>query len=147
VNPRQLSAPILAGCCALAGCASITGSPMQSITIQAFDRAGKAVDGAACELVNSKGRWLVATPGSVVISRSNENMLITCRKDGHDEGIAALVSATKGEMFGNIILGGGIGAIIDHNSGSAYEYPQSVQVEMGSTRVISPPEPAPPPRR
>ena len=120
---------------------------MQSITIRALDRGGKAVDGAACELVNSKGRWLVATPGSVVITRSNENMLITCRKDGHDEGIAALVSATKGEMFGNIILGGGIGAIIDHNSGSAYEYPQNVQVEMGSTRVISPPEPAPQPRR
>ena len=39
-------------------------------------------------------------------------------------------------MFGNIIFGGGIGAIIDHNNGSAYEYPAFFQVQMGSTKLI-----------
>lgn len=34
-------------------------------------------------------------------------------------------------MFGNIIFGGGIGAVIDHNTGSAYEYPTLIQVVMG----------------
>ncbi|MEY5028041.1 MAG: hypothetical protein RLZ63_356 [Pseudomonadota bacterium] len=34
-------------------------------------------------------------------------------------------------MFGNIILGGGIGAIIDHNNGSAYEYPSLIKIFMG----------------
>ncbi len=38
----------------------------------------------------------------------------------------------KGAMFGNIIFGGGIGAIIDHVSGAAYEYPTFIQVIMGS---------------
>lgn len=33
-------------------------------------------------------------------------------------------------MFGNIIFGGGIGAIIDHNSGAAYEYPSVIQIVM-----------------
>ena len=43
-------------------------------------------------------------------------------------------------MFGNIILGGGIGAIIDHNSGAAYEYPAFFQVLMGATIRIEPPK-------
>ena len=34
-------------------------------------------------------------------------------------------------MFGNIILGGGVGAIIDHNNGSAYEYPALIKIFMG----------------
>ena len=34
-------------------------------------------------------------------------------------------------MFGNIILGGGIGAIIDHNKGTAYTYPQWIRLVVG----------------
>jgi len=39
-------------------------------------------------------------------------------------------------MFGNILLGGGIGAVVDHNNGSAYEYPSFIQVTMGINSVI-----------
>jgi hypothetical protein len=124
--------------CLMSGCASVTGASTQTITVQTLDRSGKPVIGAACELKNTKGKWSVASPGSVTIARSNDNMLVTCQKDGHDDGVAALVSDTKGAMFGNILIGGGIGAIIDHNSGSAYEYPQLIEIEMGSTRVLQP---------
>ncbi len=128
----------LAAACLAPACASVTGTPLESITIQTRDRSGNEVTGAACELSNAKGKWLLTSPGSVTITRSNDNMLITCRKDGQDDGVVALVSSTKGAMFGNILLGGGIGAIIDHDSGAAYEYPQLVQVEMGATHVIKP---------
>ena len=39
-------------------------------------------------------------------------------------------------MFGNIILGGGIGAIIDHNKGTAYTYPTWVQLIFGKSLVF-----------
>ena len=55
-----------------------------------------------------------------------------------EPGRAAVVSATKGSMFGNIIFGGGIGAIVDHNNGSAYEYPAFIQVMMGLFKTIEP---------
>jgi hypothetical protein len=42
-------------------------------------------------------------------------------------------------MFGNIILGGGIGAVVDHNNGSAYEYPTFIQIIMGTDSVIGTP--------
>jgi len=56
---------------------------------------------------------------------------VICKKPGVDVGTADVVSRTKGNMFGNIILGGGVGAIIDHNNGSAYEYPALIRIFMG----------------
>lgn len=96
------------------------------------------MQGAACELSNSKGKWFVSSPGSTTISRANDNLNVICQKDGMEPGRAAVVSATKGSMFGNIIFGGGIGAIIDHSNGSAYEYPNFVQVMMGLFKTLDP---------
>ena len=39
-------------------------------------------------------------------------------------------------MAGNILLGGGIGAIIDHTKGTAYTYPTWVQLVFGQTQVF-----------
>lgn len=116
----------------MSGCASITGSTTQNISIQTREASGKEVSEAKCELINKKGTYFVTTPGTITISRSNDDLQVTCRKDGFENGRAGVVSDTKGSMFGNIVLGGGIGAIIDHNNGSAYEYPSFVQVVMGA---------------
>ncbi len=39
-------------------------------------------------------------------------------------------------MFGNIIFGGGIGAIIDHSKGTGYNYPDALPVEMGRSKIV-----------
>jgi hypothetical protein len=41
-----------------------------------------------------------------------------------------------GSMFGNIIFGGGIGAIIDHNKGTGYDYPDNLPVKMGEAITV-----------
>jgi len=126
------------------GCASVTGTTNQSMSVQTLEKTGRELSGAVCELSNSKGKWFITTPGSSMVTRSNDDMQIACKKAGYDTGLASVVSATKGSMFGNIILGGGIGAIIDHNSGAAYEYPAHVQVMMGMTnRIDAPAETSP----
>ena len=114
----------------LVGCASITGTTNQNVSVQTKDSGGTALVGASCELGNKKGKWFVTTPGSVGISRSNDDIQVSCTKDGYLPGKQGVVSDTKGMMFGNIIFGGGIGAIIDHNSGAAYEYPSVIQIVM-----------------
>lgn len=123
---------------ALSGCASITGTTNQSVSIQTFQDSGAEVPGAVCELNNNKGKWYITTPGSTMITRSNDDMQVICKKAGQESGQAAVVSAIKGSMFGNILFGGGIGAIIDHNSGAAYEYPAFFRVVMGKTVRIEP---------
>ena len=122
------------------GCASITGSSNQSVSVQTREQGGGEVTGAACELTNNKGKWFVTTPGSVMIHRSNDDMQVLCNKAGVEPGRAAVVSETKGSMFGNILFGGGIGAIVDHNNGSAYEYPALIQILMGAFSKVEPPE-------
>jgi hypothetical protein len=125
----------------LAGCASITGNTNQNVSVQTKEPTGAEVVGANCELSNSKGKWFVVTPGTVGIHRSNDDIQILCRKDGYEPGKNGIVSETKGMMFGNIIFGGGIGAIVDHSSGAAYEYPSLFQILMSklqnSERIIS----------
>jgi len=122
------------------GCASVTGSPNQSVSVQTREQSGGEVTGAACELTNNKGKWFITTPGSVMIHRSNDDMQVLCNKAGFEPGRAAVVSDTKGSMFGNILLGGGIGAIVDHNTGAAYEYPAFIQILMGAFSKIEAPK-------
>lgn len=114
----------------LVGCASITGTTNQNVSVQTKEPTGMELQGATCELFNKKGKWFVTTPGTVGISRSNDDIQVSCTKEGYLQGKQGIVSDTKGMMFGNIIFGGGIGAIVDHNSGAAYEYPSVIQVVM-----------------
>jgi len=122
----------------VSGCASITGTTNQSVSIQTREQAGKEVVAASCELTNQKGKWFITSPGSVTVTRSNDDMQILCTKRGYEPGRASVVSATKGSMFGNLLLGGGVGALIDHNTGAAYEYPTLLQIVMGMFTKIEP---------
>lgn len=139
---HYLRASVLAWAAFVTGCASITGTTNQNVSIQSVQASGAEVADAKCELTNAKGKWFVTTPGSVGITRSNDDMQVICKKEGHEPGRAVVVSATKGSMFGNILFGGGIGAVIDHNSGAAYEYPGFFQVMMGSVRRVEPAAPS-----
>ncbi len=118
------------------GCASITGSEMQSVMVATKTKTGEPVERSACVLKSPRGLWNVTTPSSVTVQRSAEDMDVECLKDGHSPGIAKLISRAHGGMFGNIVFGGGIGAIIDHNKGTGYEYPNRVEVVMGETTLI-----------
>lgn len=131
---------LFVGFLVLSGCASITGTTGQNVSVQTREQAGQDISGAVCELTNNKGKWFVTTPGSVGINRSNDDMQVLCKKENYAPGTASIVSVTKGAMFGNIIFGGGIGAVIDHTSGAAYEYPPSFQIVMGSFSKVEPPK-------
>ena len=114
------------------GCSTISGSgTSQSVSVQTLAADGQDVESAKCEMTNDEGTWFVTTPGSSVVHRSNKDLQVICKKVGLDVGTANVVSRTTGNMFGNILLGGGIGAIIDHNNGSAYEYPGLIKIFMG----------------
>ena len=118
------------------GCATITGSEMQSIMVSARDKNGAAVEKAECLLESPKGKWNVVTPGAVIVSRSADDIQVECKKPGTVSGLAKLISRAHGGMFGNIILGGGIGALVDHDKGTGYEYPNVAVIVMGESTMI-----------
>jgi hypothetical protein len=105
------------------GCATITKDANQSVQIETFSKENQPVSGVKCIAQNERGQWPVITPGSISVHRSGENLSINCEKEGEQPGRGTVISRVNGGMFGNILFGGGIGAIIDHNKGTAYTYP------------------------
>ncbi len=118
------------------GCASITGSDMQQLSLTTKGEDAKTVEGAQCKLQNDKGTWDFTSPGFVNIRRSSEDLTVECKKDGLKDGLLKAISRAAGSMYGNIIFGGGIGALIDHSKGTGYNYPDSLPVEMGKSVII-----------
>ncbi len=108
----------------LSGCASIVSGTNQSVAVDT------SPTGAACTLTNDKGSWQVGeTPESVTVKRSYSAMNVTCEK-GKMRGSQSFQSSTKGMAFGNILVGGIIGAGVDLANGAAYDYPSNMYVKL-----------------
>lgn len=131
----------------LSGCATITSSETQSLTLNTKTANGESVDSARCTLKNDKGVWEMTSPGVVNVRRSSEDLMVECKKDGTSDGFLRAVSRAAGGMWGNIIFGGGIGAIIDHNKGTGYNYPDHLPVKLGDTVTVDRKDTAAPPQQ
>lgn len=119
----------------ISGCASITKDANQAVKVEAYSKENTIVEGVKCVAKNERGEWSAMAPGAVVVHRSADNLLVNCEKQGESNGYATVISRANGGMFGNILFGGGIGAIIDHNNGKAYSYPDWIRVIMGDNLV------------
>lgn len=115
----------------ITGCATITGDTAQSIRVETVALDGTEVKDADCELTNEYGAYRLKTPGQVTVRRSSGDLNVTCKKEGLPDGGARAISRVNGGMFGNILFGGGIGAIIDHSKGTGYSYPTWLRMVFG----------------
>ena len=128
---------LLLGVLALApGCATITGTSNQQLAVAATGSDGKAIEGAKCKLTNDRGNWEATTPSFVDVRRSAEDLNVVCKLSGYADGLVKAISLSSAGIIGNIIIGGGIGAMIDHSKGTGYNYPDQLSVEMGKAIVI-----------
>jgi hypothetical protein len=118
------------------GCATITSSDYQPISVSTYDSHGERLEKVRCVLQNDKGNWEVQAPGFAQVHRSSEDLLVQCKKDGQPDGSARAISRVGAGMFGNIIFGGGVGAIIDHTKGTAYNYPDALNIRMGTMAIF-----------
>lgn len=107
----------------LTNCASVTTGQNQSVSVNTGNHAG-----ATCTLANDSGKWFVnSTPGSVTVKRDYSDLNVSCNK-ANLSGSNTFKSSTKGMAFGNILAGGIIGAAVDVGTGSAYDYPTSIDI-------------------
>ena len=119
---------------ALSGCATITTGQNQSVSVETRAK-GAVVAGASCQLTNDKGVWFVSTPGSVTVNRAYGDLAVKCTHEKFPPGTMIVKSTTKGMAFGNIIAGGIIGAAVDVGTGSAYDYPSLITLELGLSQA------------
>lgn len=111
----------------LTGCASVTGSKLQPVSVQTIQDS-KEVAGVGCTLTNDVGKWFVTTPGSVTVNKSTADMIVECTKDASVSGSETVVSKSNGGAWGNILVGGPIGYIVDRNTGAGFDYPNVITV-------------------
>ena len=106
----------------LSGCASITESKNQSMSVTTGE-----VTGAMCTLSNSKGSYYVTTPGTVMVRNACDQLAISCTKKGYvpaNPAAGTIKDKAKSMAWGNIIFGGIIGIAVDRSTGAGCSYPQ-----------------------
>ena len=118
----------------LSGCASITNGTDQIVKIQTVSSDGKKTDGAACELTNDRGVVRLLSGQSVTVHRSGRDLMMNCNLSGSLPATGKAISRANAGLAGNILFGGGIGAVIDANTGAAFTYPIWMQLVFGEDR-------------
>jgi len=121
----------------LGACSTITTGTKQNMTVFT-----EQVDGAKCTLVDSKkAHWGVSsTPGTVEVTKGDGPMKVTCDKAGYKTTSIIVEEGFAGMTLGNVILGGGVGIIVDAASGAAQKYPDNVYVWLEPENWSSPDE-------
>jgi hypothetical protein len=120
----------------LGGCATVVNDSTHPLKIETQTADGTFVTGAECALTNDYGTVTTKSGSTVQVRRSSKDLDIVCKHSGQPDANARAISRANAGMFGNIILGGGIGAIIDHNKGTAYTYPTWMQLVFGKTLIF-----------
>lgn len=122
---------------AMVGCASITSESTQLVRVDAIDEEGVIVQDTQCDLANDKGVFSAEAGKHAVIRKSASNLNIICKSDSReDRAEGTAISRAGAGMFGNILFGGAVGAVIDHNRGTAYNYPEWMQVVFGRALIF-----------
>lgn len=125
-----LRAAALASLAALGGCATISESNQQTLTVHTIQES-REIAGAGCMLSNDRGRWFVTSPGRVTVQRSPGNLYVDCKKTGVSAGQDMVASkADTSAIMGNAILTAGLGYLLDRRTGAGFEYPETLTILM-----------------
>ncbi len=120
---RQLGVvTALVSLAALSGCASIASDNDTTTYIHTMPEA------ARCDLAGEEFERTVNTPSSIMIPSKAAPVSLNCSADGYKTGTATLDTSVDGWIFGNILLGGVIGAVIDASRGAGMRYPEEIEI-------------------
>ena len=99
-------------------CASIISDSTQVVSVETPN-----CKGAKCRMTNSEGVFYIQnTPGSTAVQKAYGDLTITCQKD--DLSFTPIHKLKVNiATYGNILLGGIPGTLIDGGSGKGYDYP------------------------
>ena len=120
----------------LSGCATIMSGTDQTVTVSTTPPAATCV----LDRVGSRIGAIPLTPGSVRIDKSRNDISVTCVKEGFQTAVISHSSRFNGATFGNIIVGGVIGVLVDASSGANFNYPADIRLDMAA---VSPAAPTP----
>ena len=120
----------------LSACATLVNGTSQNVTVSTNP------PGANCTLdrIGARVGAIPATPGSVRVDKSKNDLSVTCAKDGYQTATVSRPPSFGAATFGNIIAGGVVGVVVDAASGANYTYPDDIRIDLAAN-----PAPAAPP--
>ena len=104
----------------LYGCSTIVNESHLPINLSFSDNSG-----GECKLRNKRESYKTSIPNSLLVRRSDDPLIYECTTNDGRKTNGSIVSKVGQTMAGNIIFGGGIGAVIDANNDMHREYPGS----------------------
>lgn len=119
----------------MVGCASVVNGTTHGMRVDTL-KDGQPAIGADCTATNDYGDLKFKSGETIQVRRSSQDLSLVCNSATNGAARGKAISRANGGMFGNIILGGGIGAIVDHNRGTAYTYPTWVRLNFGDDLVF-----------
>jgi hypothetical protein len=123
---------------ALAGCATLTGTPRQGVSIHVVDANDRPISGMRCHVMNAAEDYFGDAPlRDLQVRRSSSDLVIECHRGSL---IARGTAVSRGSVVDGAVralLPGGTAMLaIDHLSGYRYAYPEWVQLRAGEHLVF-----------
>lgn len=122
----------------LAGCATMTGTPTQSINIQIVDGLDRSISGLRCRVTNASADYFGDSPlRGLQVRRSSSDLQIECHQGSL---IARGTAVSRGSVVDGAVkalLPGGTAMLaVDHLSGYRYAYPDVIRLRIGQHLVF-----------
>lgn len=117
----------------ITGCAAIIEGTTQTVTVET-----PGCPQARCTLDNGNNIYHVTTPGSVSISRTKKDVVVSCKRDGCTPGHGIINSELEYWTLGNLLLGGFIGFGIDFATGAWNNYQGAISIPMRQRDTSAP---------
>lgn len=112
---------VIAAAIFMPACATITKGTTEVVDVRLSD----CPKNMECTATNKKGVWEFTAPGTVQVRKSDDALRIECREDGQHAS-RSLMPTSDSSIWGNVVVGGIVGAGVDANSDAHWELQDSV---------------------
>ena len=110
----------------LPACATIVAGPSQFVGVVTEPPGATCILGRAGRQVGV----VPVTPDSLRVGRSRKPLSVTCGKDGYETASIQQPPRFNGITFGNIVLGGPVGVVVDAADGANFAYPAEIHMKL-----------------
>jgi hypothetical protein len=128
-----------------AGCATLTGDALQSISIHTVDAHDRSIAGFRCRVINGSAEYVGDSPLlDLRVRRSASDLEIECRHGSH---VARATAVSRGSAIDGavkaLLPGGTVMLAVDHLTGYRYAYPSAMRLRIGQHLVFDARDEAP----
>ena len=113
----------------LGACSTVSGGRYQPVTVTTVDTKGSIIHGADCSLTNARGVTYGKSGAPVTVKTDNTPLDVKCTTPALS-GEESIDNKLNPAVFGNILIGGLIGVIVDVSTDAASRYDRLVNVIM-----------------